>query len=99
MHGGQDQVIVVAVRCARFVTGRFGRVERELRQEAFAAAEALRDARQLRQVGRADRGVVMQALEVRLVPARRGGQVFRPGARRQRLVRLQPGLPIGRRGA
>ena len=81
MDGGQDQVVLVALRRARFVAGGLGRVECELGQETFARAIAAGHLRELGEVTPADCGVVVQSLQVRPVPVIDGTQVLMPRRR------------------
>ena len=71
----QDQVVLVALRRAGLVAGGLGRVERQLGQEALARRRSRRPcASSCSQVGAAHAGVVVQALELRLVPAAAPGR-------------------------
>ena len=78
MDGREDQIVLVEQRHAGLVAGGVGRVERQFGEEALAARVARRDLHKLREVGLADRGVLVHALEMRLVPAARRIEFGRP---------------------
>ena len=84
VDGGEDQVVLVEERRAGLVAGRVGRVEGELGEEALARGIAGGDLLELEEVVPADDGVVVDALEVRLVPEAHALQVGRPAGLRRR---------------
>ena len=78
MDGREDQIVLVEQRHAGLVAGGVRRVERQFGQEALARRIAGRDLLELQQVGLADRGVLVDAFEMRLVPAARPLELGRP---------------------
>ena len=62
VEGGQDEVVLIAVRGARLIAAGLRRVQRQFGDETFAAGMAGRHVRQLLQVGPAHAGVVVQTL-------------------------------------
>src|SRR5271166_2997050 len=71
MDGGKDQIVLVEVRRASLIAGRIRRIERQLGQEALTRGIAGRDLFELQKVGLPDGGVVVDAVEMGLVPAAR----------------------------
>ena len=96
MDGRENQIILVEQRHAGLVAGRVRRIERELGEEALAARISLRDLHELDEIGLADHGVLVNALEMRLVPAAHqldlGGPAGRPAAHQPQ--RIGEGRPI-----
>ena len=87
MDRRQDQVVLVVAAGPGLVAGRRRRIERELGEEALARRIARGQPDQMGDVGGARRGVVVQALEQRHVPALDGGELARPGRRPARARR------------
>ena len=79
MDCGQDQIILVEQRHARLIAGRVRRIEGQFRQETFAGRITGGDLLQLQEIGQPDGGILMNAVEVRLVPASRQLDLGRPG--------------------
>src|SRR6516225_1379473 len=69
MNGRKDQIVLVETWHASLVAGGIWRVEGEFDQKSFAARVAGRDLRQLYEVALADGGILVDALEMRRVPA------------------------------
>ena len=80
MDRRQDQVVVVQRRRSRLGAGGVRRIERELGQEALARDVGGSDRRELREVAGARRRVVVEALELRLVPVGDEVELRRPRA-------------------
>ncbi len=99
MDGGEDEVVLVEHRHARFVTGGVGRIQRELGEEALAARIGRGDLRQLRQIGLADGGIVVDAREMRRIPAAHQIELGRParGLAAQQAYRVGEIRPVGQR--
>ena len=79
MDGREDQIILVQQRHARLIAGGIRRIEREFGEEPLAGWIARRNLFELDKVSLADRGVLMDAFEVRFVPASRVFDFGRPG--------------------
>ena len=99
MDGGEDQVVLVEQRRSRLVAGGVRRVEGELGQEALAARIAGGDLLELEKVVAPDDRVLVDALQMRLVPQPHPLHLRRPSrapaaqvAGKRREVR-----PVGRR--
>ena len=71
MDRREDQIILVEKRRAGLVAGRVRRVERQFGEEALARRIARGDLFELQQIGSARAGILVDALEMRLVPAAR----------------------------
>src|SRR6516165_7645788 len=69
MNGRKDQIVLLEVGHASLVAGGIRRVEGKFGQKSFAARVAGRDLRQLYEVALADGGILVDALEMRRVPA------------------------------
>jgi hypothetical protein len=69
MDRRENEKVFVKERRACLIARRVGRVERKLRQEAFAARIARSDLFELHQVRLAGRRVAMDAFEVGLIPS------------------------------
>ena len=69
MDGGQDQIVLVEQRNAGLVAGGVGRIERQFGEEALARGIAAGDLFELDQIGAAGLGILVDAVEMRLVPA------------------------------
>ena len=82
MDGREDQIVLVEQRHAGLVAGRVRRIERQFGEEALARRIAAGDLLELDQVGAARLGVLVDALEMRLVPQPRALELGRPPARR-----------------
>ena len=100
MNGREDQIILVEQRIAGPVAGRIRRIERQLGQKSLAARIGRGDLDELQQIGLAQHGIVVDAVEVRLVPAAHqvelGGPARRAAA--DQANRLDKGGPmLGRR--
>ena len=78
MDGRQDQIVLVEQRHAGLVAGRVRRIERQFGQEALARRIAAGDLLELDQVGAAGLGILVDALEMRLVPQPRAFEIGRP---------------------
>ena len=78
MDGGEDEVVLVEQRHAGLGAGGVGRIEGELGEEALAARIGGRDLGELRQIGLAHGGIVVDALEMRGVPAADEVELGRP---------------------
>ena len=90
MDGGEDQVVLVEMRRAGAVAGRVRRIEREIGQEALARGIAGGDLLELHEVGAAHGGVLVDALQMRLVPEADIFEIGRPAAD----LRAQPGKQL-----
>ena len=101
MDGREDQIILVEQRRAGLVAGGVRRIERQFGQEALARRIAGRDLLELQEIGLAHRGVVVDAFEMRLVPAARLRDLRRPAGsrRRQAAARLRRNPASRRRRA
>src|SRR6516162_7296949 len=69
MNGRKDQIVLVETWHASLIAGGIRRVESEFGQKSFAARVAGRDLRKLYEVALADGGILVDALELRRVPA------------------------------
>src|SRR5262245_28072063 len=69
MNGRKDQIVLVEVWYASLVAGGIRRVEGKFGQKSFAARVAGRDLRKLYEVALADGGILVDAREMRGVPA------------------------------
>ena len=78
MDGRQDQIVLVEQRHAGLVAGGVRRIERQLGEEALARRIAAGDLLELDQVGAAGLGILVDAVEMRLVPEPRAFEVGRP---------------------
>ena len=78
MDRREDQIVLVEQRHAGLVAGGVGRIERQLGQEALARRIAGGDLLELEQIGAARLGVLVDALEMRLVPEPRAFELGRP---------------------
>ena len=78
MDGGEDQVILVQQRDARLVGGRVRRIQGQVGQEPLARRIAGRDLLQLQQVSQPDVGILVDALQMGLVPKPRAAKFGRP---------------------
>ena len=67
--GRKNQIVLVEVGHASLVAGGIRRVEGKFGQKSFAARVAGRDLRKLYEVALADGGILVNALEMRRVPA------------------------------
>src|SRR5258706_15980401 len=71
MDRREDQVVLVEQRDSRLVAGRIGRIERQLGEEALARRIAARDLLKLDQIGASGLRVLVDAVEMGLVPQTR----------------------------
>ena len=71
MDGGEDQIILVEQRHTGLVAGGIWRIERQFGEETFARRIAAGNLLELQQIGLAGVGILMNALEMRLVPEAR----------------------------
>ena len=69
VDGREDQIVLIEQRHAGLVARGVGRIERQLGQEALARGIARGDLLELEQVGLARRRILVDAVEMRLVPA------------------------------
>ena len=71
MDGGQNEIVIIEQRHAGLIAGGIGGIERQLGQESLARRITGGDGFQLDQIGAARRRILMDAIEMRLVPAAR----------------------------
>ena len=83
MDRRQDQIVLVEQRHAGLVAGGVGRIERQFGQEPLARGIAAGNLLELDQVGAARLGILVDALQMRLVPAA-GRAPARPASRHWR---------------
>src|SRR5262245_23727448 len=100
MNGRKDQIVFVEAWHASLVAGAIRRVEREFSQKSFAARVAGRDLPKLYEVALADGGILVDALEMRCVPAADEIKFGRPARRLpvHKLYGVNKGGPILRCG-
>src|SRR5262249_39185241 len=102
MNGRKNQIVLVEVGHASLLASGIRRVEGKFGQKSFAARVAGRDLRKLYEVALADGGILVDALEMRRVPAADEIEFGGP-ARRLPVHKLYgvnkggPILPCGRR--
>src|SRR5207244_1583153 len=75
MDGREDEIILVEQRRAGQIARRVRRIEGELGQELLARDVAGRDLLELDEIGAAQRGILVDALEMRLVPSAHGREL------------------------
>src|SRR4051794_41628060 len=99
MDGRENEIILVEQRRSGFIRRRRRRIEREVGQELLACAIARGDLFELREIRRTRRRIVVQAFEVRLIPAAHLLKLGRPrrGAAEQRLEQRDEPFPLGTR--
>src|SRR5579863_1411842 len=71
MDGGEDEIILIEQWRPGAVAGRLGRIERELGEEALPARIGCGDLHELMQIRLPQAGVLVDAIEMRLIPAAR----------------------------
>ena len=84
MDGGQNQVVLIERRLPGEIAGGIGGVEGELGEEALARGILAGQQLELVEVAEAGMEVLVDALEMRLVPFAREVQLARPGPLRIR---------------
>ena len=102
MNGRKDEIVFVKERLARAVTCRVRRIEREFGEKTLAARIGRGDLHELQEIGLPHHGIVMDAIEMRLVPAADEIDLGRPAGRTgahktKRLDECGPMLGRGRR--
>src|SRR5271156_1448603 len=69
MDGREDQIVLVEKRIAGTIAGGVRRIERQLGQEPLAAWISRGDLHKLQKIGLAQQCIVVDALQVRFIPA------------------------------
>src|SRR3989475_8983629 len=78
MDSRENQVILIDERVASEIAERFGGIQREIGEEALAALVIAAEALERFQVGDANRGSLVESLEMRLVPIAPPAGLARP---------------------
>jgi hypothetical protein len=91
----QDQVILVQERHARLIAGGVRRIEREFGEETFPAGIAAGDLFELDQIGPPRFRILMDAIQVRLIPEPYPLEVGRPFGIAQVADDFDEGRPVG----
>ncbi len=99
VDGRQNQIILVTERRAGLVARCARRIERKLGEKALAARIAQRDLGKLQQVGLPCREILVNSLQVRLVPAAHQIELGRPAGDLSvyQPQRIDEGRPVGSR--
>ena len=104
MDGGEDEIILVKQRHAGLIAGRIGRIKREFGQETLARGIAAGNLLKLNEVSAPCAGVLVNSIEVRLVPKAGALEFSRPAGAAQAQIGdgFNEALPVvpgtGRRG-